>query len=70
MLETALIVGTVAACFLILVAVVNHRVGQYLNPPLREEIEELKADQKLVGFELDKLNDRVNDIVVNKGMRL
>lgn len=49
--------------------IINYRLGQYLNPPLSDEMKTLKGIFDVHRNELHKLHEKVNSIMVAKGFK-
>jgi len=58
-----------AICFLAMLAVVNYRVGQYLNPPIVQEIGIIKKQITAVEVELREVSSQVSNMVIDRSMR-
>lgn len=69
MIETSIIVGTTAICFLAALIAADRRLGQYLNPPLRAEIETLRSEIKALQSEISDTRKKLNNIALDRGFK-
>lgn len=69
MTDTLIICITATICVLSILAVANYRLGQYLNPPVKSDLEALQSQYKAIQSELQDVRNRMNKISIEKGMR-
>lgn len=69
MTETLIVSLTSATCLLTTLAVVNYRLGQYLNPPLKADIEAVNKAVAAQKAELEDVRNKLSRISLDKGLR-
>jgi len=69
MMGEYLTIASLTGCFIALLAAVNYRVGQILNPPLKAELEALQKDNETVKAELADIRNRISQVSIDKGFR-
>lgn len=51
------------------VLIANHRLGQYLNPPLKKELAALKTEYVKAMKAISEVHNKVNAVMLDKGFK-
>jgi len=49
--------------------VVNYRLGEFLNPPLLEDMKTLKNHFDMLTMQVSRLQEKLNSVMVDKGFK-